>query len=74
MKKNCLLLLLICCAALSSFTINAQSPASSPDRRETLKTLIVANDYFMKKYADYTQPSYRGRLRPSNIWTRSVYY
>ncbi len=45
-----------------------------PDRREVLKTMVLANDYFMKKYADYTQPSYVGRFRPSNIWTRGVYY
>jgi rhamnogalacturonyl hydrolase YesR len=71
MKKNYLLLLLICCVVSGSFAINAQS---LPDRRETLKTLILTNDYFMKKYADYTLPSYRGRMRPSNIWTRAVYY
>ena len=28
----------------------------------------------MKKYADYTLPSFFGRVRPSNIWTRGVYY
>ncbi|NJO69192.1 MAG: glycoside hydrolase family 88 protein [Bacteroidetes bacterium] len=28
----------------------------------------------MKKYADYTLPSNVGRERPSNIWTRGVYY
>jgi rhamnogalacturonyl hydrolase YesR len=71
MKKNCLFLLMICCAALISFPINAQS---LPDRGETLKTLILANDYFMKKYEDYTMPSFHGRMRPSNIWTRAVYY
>lgn len=45
-----------------------------PDRTETLNTLIKVNDYFMKKHADYTAPSYRGKLRPSHIWTRGVYY
>lgn len=28
----------------------------------------------MKKYADYRTPSYNGIIRPSNIWTRGVYY
>jgi rhamnogalacturonyl hydrolase YesR len=70
MKKNCSLFLFICCVVSCPFTVSAQLP----DRRETLKTLILVNDYFMKKYADYTLPSYRGRMRPSNIWTRSVYY
>lgn len=45
-----------------------------PDRKKILQTAISVNDYFMKKYADYTQPSYVGRFRPSNIWTRGVYY
>lgn len=45
-----------------------------PDRNGILKTTVLVNDYFMKKYADYTQPSFIGRLRPSNIWTRGVYY
>ena len=33
------------------------SAQTLPDRRETLKVLIKVNDYFMKKYADYTRPS-----------------
>lgn len=45
-----------------------------PLQEKTLKTLVLVNDYFMEKYADYTQPSYVGRYRPSNIWTRGVYY
>ena len=45
-----------------------------PAQEETLKTIIKVNDYFMKKYADYTIPSFYGRVRPSNIWTRGVYY
>ena len=45
-----------------------------PDRRAVLKTMETVNGYFMEKYADYTQPSNVGRSRPSNIWTRGVYY
>lgn len=45
-----------------------------PDRKEILKATVLVNDYFMKKHADYTQPSFVGRFRPSNIWTRGVYY
>lgn len=32
------------------------------------------NDYFMEKYADPTQPTNVKRIRPSNLWTRAVYY
>ena len=45
-----------------------------PDQKEALKTMMLVNDYVMKKYEDYTQPSNVGRVRPSNIWTRGVYY
>ena len=41
-----------------------------PAQKETLETIVKVNDYFMKKYADYTLPSFFGRVRPSNIWTR----
>lgn len=45
-----------------------------PKPEETLGKLVLVNEYFMNKYADYTQPSNVGKERPSNIWTRSVYY
>lgn len=45
-----------------------------PNRESTLNTLLKVNDYFMKKYADFRVPTYNGRVRPSNIWTRAVYY
>ncbi|MDR0939426.1 MAG: glycoside hydrolase family 88 protein [Mediterranea sp.] len=46
-----------------------------PPRKETLATLTKVNQYFMKKYADYRATSHAGGVtRPSNIWTRGVYY
>jgi len=45
-----------------------------PDKERVLQTMIKANDYFMKQYPDYTQPSFYRKFRPSNIWTRAVYY
>lgn len=45
-----------------------------PDRKEVLQTMISVNDYFMKKYSDFTAPSHVRKTRPSNIWTRGVYY
>ncbi|MDM8161462.1 glycoside hydrolase family 88 protein [Labilibaculum sp. K2S] len=44
------------------------------DHEQTLKEIIKVNDYFMEKYNDYKAPSNVGRERPSNIWTRGVYY
>ena len=45
-----------------------------PDRKEVLNAMILVNDYFMEKYADYKAPSHTDAVRPSNIWTRGVYY
>lgn len=46
-----------------------------PNQKETLNTIVKVNDYFMKKYKDYRTPSYVNNVvRPSNIWTRGVYY
>lgn len=33
-----------------------------------------ANNYFMDKWSDPTQPTAAKRLRPSNLWTRAVYF
>ena len=73
MKKPLFLLftgLLLSCL-IPVHTVAAQE---LPTQKETLENIIKVNDYFMKKYADYTTPSFYGRVRPSNIWTRGVYY
>lgn len=57
--------------ALMPGHVNAQT---LPQQKETLQALFRVNNYFMKKYADPTQPSYTNKLRPSHIWTRGVYY
>lgn len=59
---------------LMSLVCGSISAQGLPDRKETLETLIKVNNYFMKKYADYRTPSYNGIIRPSNTWTRGVYY
>lgn len=46
-----------------------------PDQKETLNTLIKANKHYMKNNPDCTLPSFvKGKMRASNIWTRTVYY
>jgi rhamnogalacturonyl hydrolase YesR len=59
---------------MASICVISTDAQNIPYRAETLRTIVKANDYFMKKYADYSMPTYVGRLRPSNIWTRAVYY
>lgn len=68
MRKTLLILL---SAVSAACCVMAQG---IPPQEEILAKTILVNDYFMKKYADYTQPSFAGRFRPSNIWTRGVYY
>ena len=72
MKK--LLLSFITATLLSSMSAGSAGAQELPEQKETLATIVKVNDYFMKKYADYTLPSFYGRVRPSNIWTRGVYY
>ena len=41
---------------------------------EVLQAAQKANDYFMAKYADPTLATNVGKIRPSSLWTRAVYY
>ena len=43
-------------------------------QEQILEMAQRANDYFMKKWEDPTVPTNVGRIRPSNLWTRAVYY
>ncbi len=45
-----------------------------PKKKATLKTLRLANQYFMNKWPDAGKPIFTNIERPSNIWTRAVYY
>ena len=51
-NKLVLLLFFILTGAVS---VNAQN---LPDQKETLEVMKKVNGYFMKKYADYTIPSF----------------
>ncbi len=61
--------LTVCLMALLPMNIHAQAQAE-----DVLATLRRANDYFMKKYADPTLPTFVKKERPSSLWTRAVYY
>ena len=41
---------------------------------DVLGTARKTNDYFMTKYSDPTQATNVGKIRPSHLWTRAVYY
>ena len=48
--------------------------AAAVAQSEMLHAARQANDYFMNKYANPTLATNVGRIRPSSLWTRAVYY
>jgi len=73
LRRMCLLrfILLIVTITINFSTVSGQKLSN---REQRLKKIIKVNDYFMEKYSNYKAPSNVGRKRPSNIWTRGVYY
>lgn len=45
-----------------------------PSKKKILQPLRLANAYFMNKWPDAGKTIVTNRERPSNIWTRGVYY
>jgi unsaturated rhamnogalacturonyl hydrolase len=55
----------------SMYTLNGQE---LPDRQEVLDKMLLVNNYFMEKWPDPGKTIITNIERPSNIWTRGVYY
>jgi unsaturated rhamnogalacturonyl hydrolase len=63
------------CFVLGILATSAPATAQHlPKKKAILKTLTRANDYFMRKWPDTGQEIVTNKARPSNIWTRAVYY
>ena len=45
-----------------------------PAKKDVLEKMCLANAYFMKKWPDVGKTIITNKERPSNIWTRAVYY
>lgn len=45
-----------------------------PAKKDMLASMAKMNNYFMQKWPDPGKDIMTNRLRPSNIWTRAVYY
>src|ERR1700754_1384468 len=45
-----------------------------PSKKKIFKTLRLTNQYFMNKWPDAGKTIFTNIERPSNIWTRAVYY
>jgi unsaturated rhamnogalacturonyl hydrolase len=69
MKKNYVLLLVL---FLGVF--NTSFAQKLPKKKQTLAAMTLANDYFRTKWTDTGKPIVTNKTRPSNIWTRAVYY
>ena len=73
MNKSSKLTINICLlgAIFFSFSnLSAQTVSSS----KTMESMVMANKYFMGKWPDVGKTIITERERPSNIWTRGVYY
>lgn len=69
MKKYFLVALLL--IGSSTQLLLAQS---LPSRKKVLKAMTLSNAYFMNKWPDAGKTIITNKERPSNIWTRAVYY
>jgi len=67
-KRSVFYVLLI---AFSSSIIHAQKLFS---KKKILEPMRLTNQYFMNKWSDPGKSIVTNRERPSNIWTRAVYY
>jgi unsaturated rhamnogalacturonyl hydrolase len=58
------------------FAVMSQQARSQalPEKASILEKVVRANAYFMKEYPDPSLPIVTNVTRPSNIWTRAVYY
>ncbi len=67
------------CALAGTVLVGCGQPDAQqkPDKKEVVKAMELANDYFMQKWPDTGKgipyPS-RNKVYESNLWTRAVYY
>lgn len=45
-----------------------------PNKKAVLQSMRITNKYFMEKWPDPGKPTFTNKERPSNLWTRAVYY
>ena len=58
----------------SLLTVLFSSAQKLPKKADILATMQLANTYFMNKWPDAGKTIFTNIERPSNIWTRAVYY
>jgi rhamnogalacturonyl hydrolase YesR len=61
-------------AALLLIACHAGTTAQTVTSAKTMEAMVLTNNYFMEKWPDMGKEIVTDRARPSNIWTRGVYY
>ena len=69
--KNSLTKLILFLLLVAVTNIHAQQ---LPNKKDMLTAMHLANTYFMNKWPDAGKTVTTNKERPSNLWTRSVYY
>ncbi|MFN8241530.1 MAG: glycoside hydrolase family 88 protein [Bacteroidales bacterium] len=57
-----------------SVVLNNVLSGQHVSREKSMQAMVLANKYFMEKWSDVGKTIVTERERPSNIWTRGVYY
>lgn len=75
-KHRCYILVLLTIVTIAGCASAKQvkAPSQHISSNQVLQSLRLTNRYFMDKWPDTGKPIYTNRWRPSNIWTRAVYY
>jgi len=67
------IILLLSCLFLG--TISCKTTTQQlPSKQEVMEKMVLTNAYFMKKWPDPGVNVITNKERPSNLWTRAVYY
>ena len=59
---------------LTMLCMVAGTLSAQPTCQEIMAAMELANDYFIQKYPDAGAPTFVKKERPSNLWTRGVYF
>ncbi len=74
MNKNKAFAKILSAGLLFTLLIVTVSAQKQPEQSSILKKMTIANKYFMDKWPDPGKIIVTNKARPSNIWTRGVYY
>src|SRR5436305_1792405 len=68
------LLVILGIIAFSFCTTSKKATKDVANTTQVLQKMRLANQYFMDKWPDPGKETVTDKVRPSNIWTRAVYY